>query len=259
MLKYLLTMRTDIPAEKAAKILNQLKDKANKILSAAHNVKLDTYHVQSAGHFPHIFEDSSDLLFNEKTYKWLNKCLEKRKAGGPVTIEGDYNGKYLRVFTKINYNLSTEDQVKLNKANQDAEEQQRALLKKWRDTKQKLPADKNPIDGVIEVVRTEWATKKETTLMQMQKARDLHRLLGNAPASGQPVIPILANYLRAIGSAISIINDKSLNDGILGDVRDAINLPSEINGGIRLNDGTKDFHPAYAVSTPQDNVLEGLI
>lgn len=251
-------MSTNIPAEKAALILTKLKDQANEILSAAHNVQLDMYHAQGSGNFPYFFKDSATRRFNQRTYDWVNQCLEKRTNGSPVSVEGDYNGKFLRVITAVKYSLSDDDQAQLNKAKVNAEEQQGALLDAWEDAFGELPSGKAPINGVFEIILSKWVTKDGTTLQDLLNAPDLSEALGKAPPAGVPILPVIGNYLEAMGESISLQNSISLNNGILRSVRRAINSPSEKNGGIQLNDGTDDFHPEYLVTTSQDNVLEGL-
>lgn len=251
-------MSTNIPAEKAAMILNKLKDQANEILSAAHNVKLEMYHAQGSGNFPYFIKDTANRRFNEKTYVWMNQCLEKRKESEPVSFDGDYNGKFLQVITAISYGLSDKDQAQLNQSKINAEEQQAAVLDAWLTAYEKFPEGKAPIDAVFEVILKDWVTKEGTTLQDLLNAPDLSEVLGKTPPSGQPVLDVIANYLEAMGDSLSLQNSVSLKNGILRSVRRSINSPSEKNGGIQLNDGTDNFYPEYLVSTPQDNILEGL-
>lgn len=251
-------MATSIPADKAALILTKLKDQANDILSAAHNVELDIFHAQGSGNFPYFVKDTSNRRFNEKTYVWINQCLEKRKEGMPVSLDGDYNGKFLRVVTAISYGLNEADQAELNQSKLEAEEQQAAVLDAWLGAYGEFPEGKVPIDDVFGVILKDWVTQEGTTLQDLLNAPDLSEALGKTPPSGTPVVDVIGSYLEAMGDSLSLLNSISLNNGILRSIRRAINKPSAKNGGFQLNDGTDDFYPEYLMSTPQDNILEGL-
>lgn len=252
------TMATNIPAEKAALVMNTLKDQANKTLGPSKNVNLEVFHADGAGNFPYNFEDPNGDRFNIETYKWMNKALQKRNEGDPVSAEGDYNGKFRQAITKVNYNMSTDDQEILTKAKQNTIAQQRSLIKTWQEVGLSLPDGKLPIDGIVHVIRTEWTSDEKVSLRDMQNAPDLFALLDNAPASGMPVIPIFGQYLQAIGDGISVVNDQSLNDGILSTVRSNSITGSKLNGGIQMNDGTDIFYPAYEFSISQEKILNEL-
>jgi hypothetical protein len=251
-------MSTNIPTDKAALVLSSLKDQANDLLSAAHNVKLNMFHAQGSGNFPYYLRDPRTRLFNEKTYSWVNQCLEKSKPGMPISLDGDYNGKFLRAITSTNFTLSNADQSKLNEVKRNAEDQQGALLDAWEEAFGELPDGKVPINDVFEIILKDWVTSEGTTLQDLLNAPDLFEALGKAPAAAMTVIPVVGNYLNAIEAGIPLQNSISLNNGILKSVRNAIIKPSEKNGAIQLNDGTEDFVPEYAFSTSQANILDGL-
>lgn len=251
-------MSTNIPTDKAALVLSTLKDQANDLLSAAHNVQLRMFHAQGSGNFPYYLRDPRTRLFNEKTYSWINQCLEKSKNGSPVSLDGDYNGKFLRAITATTFTLSSPDQSKLNEVKRNAQDQQGALLDAWEEAFGEIPSGKAPINKVFETILTDWVTKEGTTLQDLLVAPDLFEALGKAPAAAMTVIPVVGNYLNAIEAGIPLQNSLSLNNGILKSVRNAINYPSKKNGGIQLNDGTEDYVPEYPVSTSQANILDGL-
>lgn len=251
-------MATNIPADKAALVMNTLKDQANKVLGPTKNVNLEVFHADGVGNFPYNFEDPNAERFNHRTYNWINKGLQKRNEGDPVSTEGDYNGKFQQAVTKVNYNMSTDDLEILTKTKQNTIAQQRSLIKTWEDAQLKYPEGKSKIDGIVHIIRTEWTTDEKVSLRDMQIAPDLFDLLDNAPASGMPVIPVFSQYLTAIGDGISVVNDQSLNDGILLSVRSATNKASKLNGGIQLSDGTDDFYPAYEFSISQEDILNEL-
>ena len=122
-------MATKIPAEKAALVMNTLKDQANKTLGPLKNVTLEVFHADGEGNFPYNFENPNTERFNHLTYKWMNKALQKRNEGDPISTEGDYNGFYQQAITKVNYNMSTDDQAYLTKVNKNTILQQNSLIK----------------------------------------------------------------------------------------------------------------------------------
>ena len=252
---------TVVPVSETQAIMDELKKQANQILSSASNVDLESFHVGSAGNFPYYWQDSATLKFNQKTYDWIKSALATRTAGESVSLDGVFTNEYLSAITAITYTLSQADQVKLNQVNQNTTDQQGALLRAWKQAFGSLPTPTSGdtiLDAIIDTIRTKWATNPNTTLSDMQNARDLSSLLANAPASGQAVIPIFANYLNAVGGGISLIDTITLNQGILKDLRNAINAPSAQNGGVQLNDGTQDYYPAYPVATQLSDIVNGL-
>jgi len=252
---------TTVPVAETQAIMNELKKQANAILSSTSGVNLEGFHVGSTGNFPYTWQDPSNLKFNQKTYDWIKSALESRKAGDDVTLKGVFTNEYLEAITDISYSLSSADKVKLNKINADTTQQQGAVLSSWQAAYGSLPtpgAGSTVIDEITTVIRTKWATDPATTLAQMQNARDLTALLGNAPASAMTIIPVFANYLNAIGSGISLIDSVTLYGGIISDLKNAINNPSATNGGILTNKSGANYIPDYPVATQNSDILNGL-
>jgi hypothetical protein len=81
-------------------------------------------------------------------------------------------------------------------------------------------------------------------------------LLNKTPASGKPIIPVLANYLNALGSAISLENNSTMNQAYLGRALAAVQTPKADNGGLLTDDNL--FHPAYQIATQLSDILNGL-
>ncbi len=187
----------------------------------------------------------------------LNQAVLAQPPGEPPTqLDQVFNSIYIDVFSNISYSLSAADQAQLNRARQNAVNQQAALLNAWKNTYGGFPEGKGqPIDRIIGVIANNWADPP-TTLNKIQSAVNLNQLLNQTPASGQPILPLLANYLNALGSAISLENNATLNQAYLGRALTAAQTPTAENGGLQTDDGV--FHPAYRISTQLADILNGL-
>lgn len=241
---------------KADVIINALKDQANTILSAAlGSTKLESFNVGSKGNIPYYWQNPRNLEFNAKTYDWINCSL--KDATTPLQLDELFTNLYFEALKNIYYSLSTEDQAKLNQAKANAVDQQGSVLRTWQEAYGKLPSaeDEQPIDLIASVITKKWADPP-TTLNKIKEAKRLDAVLNNVPASGEPIVPIFANWLNALGEAVSLENNTTLNKRYLDDVKDAIQSPTKENGGLTLDKGT--VLPAYSVSTQLADIVNGL-
>lgn len=174
----------------------------------------------------------------------------------PQQLDQSFNSIYIDALSKVSYSLSSNDRAKLNKAHQDATDQQVALLNAWREAYGSLPSgDGQPIDLIIGEIATNWANPS-TNLTSMADAVNLNEVLNKAPASGKSIIPVLANYLDAINSVISLENASTMNQAYLRRALNAVQSPKANNGALQTDDGL--FHPAYRIATQLSDILNGL-
>lgn len=174
----------------------------------------------------------------------------------PKQLDQSFNSIYIDAFGKVAYSLSSADQAKLNQAHQDATNQQVALLNAWKNAYGSFPpGDGQPIDRIVSTIATKWADPA-TTLTQIQTSTNINQLLNKTPASGKPIIPVLANYLNALGSAISLENNSTLNQAYLGRALANVQNPTANNGGLQTDDGV--FRPAYQIATQLADIINGL-
>lgn len=244
------------PFVEAAQIITELKDRANDILSSVLSTDLSAITITGKGNFPYYWQDPIDLRFNKKTYDWISSNL--RANTEPVQLDQVFTNYFIDVFSKVNYSLSEEDTAVLNAAHKNATDQQMALLNAWVGAYGSLPPATDtmqPIDIIMDKIATDWA-KPSTTLYDIQKSDDLDRLLNKTPASGKPIVPVLANYLNALGATISLQNNVTMNNGYLSRVLNNVQHPKKENGGLLLNDGR--FLPSFQVTTPLSDILNGL-
>lgn len=240
----------------ADQIIDYLKDQANTILSSALGAsKLQGFAVTSLGNMPYVWQDPANLKFNSQTYNWIKPNLRASTVPFQFDPGTDFTNQYLNVASKIGWSLSSADQAKLNAAAANATQQQAAVLTTWQAQMGELPAGKSPIDGIAEIVTTQWANPP-TTLTALQNAINPDSLLNQVPASGGPVVPVFMNWINALGAAVPLQNQITMNNAYLKAAIRAIQTPSAANGAVELNDGS--LQPAYAVNTPVADIENAL-
>lgn len=247
------------PATEATVLIEQLRSEASTLLSAALGQNpLVSFAVGSAGNFPYYWQNPTNLVFSGNTYNWINHNLKANST--PTQLDSDFfSTQFIEAFSKISYQLSKADQAVLTQAQTNATNQQMALLTAWKAAYTTLPpatATMQPIDVIMNIIATTWA-KPATTLSAIQTAPNLNVLLNNTPASGQPIRPVLAAYLQALGSSISLQNATTMNNGYLQTALTAVQTPSATNGGLTI-DTITNLVPAYQVATPLNDIINGL-
>lgn len=246
----------------ANKIIEYLKDQANSVLGQIlGGAKLVSFNVGQLGNMPYYWQNPMDTSFNLKTYQWIAAALKAKTE--PKQLDQPFINQFIDVFGKINYSLSKADQDKLNKAFSSATNQQVAVLNAWRQAFGGLPQptkeEPQPITAIMTIVATTWASPA-TTLDKMQKSTNLSKLLNATPPSGKPVVPVIANWLNALGASISLVNATTMNTGYLSQALSAAQEPSADNGGMLLDDSKEIYHPAYsmAAGSSLSAILNGL-
>jgi hypothetical protein len=251
------------PVTQAATLINELTSQARTILSSVlQNQTLVALDPASQGEFPYYYLNNTNLLFNNLTYSWINTNL---KAGAnPAQLDtGLFTNEYIGVLSKVVYLLSKADQATLVAAQRNANNQQMALLSAWQQAYNSIPAatpTMQPIDIILATIANTWATPA-TTLTAMQQSRNLNALLNNTPASGQPIRPVLASWLAAMGSSISLQNQTTMNNGYLQSALLAAQTatpgnPPLGNGGLSLDNNTTV--PAYTVTPQPSDIVNSL-
>ncbi|MCX7553063.1 hypothetical protein OS175_04170 [Marinicella sp. S1101] len=239
-------------------IIDELKKQANTILSTVlGSAKLEGFNVGSQGNMPYYWEDPRNLKFNAKTYDWISSNLKADTS--PLQLDQNFTNIYIDALSKVSYHLSSDDQEKLNQAKSAATDQQGAVLRAWTEAYGSLPeGEGQPIDEIASIIQTEWADPA-TTLTDIQNAININELLNKVPAAGKPIVPVFVNWLNAIGDAVSLQNNVTMNDAYLAKALAAAQSPKKGNGGIQLNTpGNDNYFPAYRVNTPTSDIINGL-
>jgi len=251
-------MNTELTVgSEAPEIIDALKEQATTLLSSVLKEPLTDFDATALGNFPYYYLNPNNLQFNAKTYDWISAALTANAT--PVTLGEPFVNIYTQALASVGYKLSKADQAALNAAQKAATNQQMALLTLWTSIYGPVAATskQQPIDIIMSTIATTWASPA-TDLYTIQRAKNLAKLLNKTPASGQPVLPVFANYLNALGSSISLQNATTMNTGYLSTVLDNVQDATADNGGMLLDDSATTYHPAYAVSTPLSDIINGL-
>ncbi len=252
-------------APDTSKILDELKSQAISILQPVLGSKtLNSFELGSRGNYPFNWQNSFNVTQNNQlNYDWISSNI--LQAGGDVIIQGQsiFTNEYLDVLLKISYALSKSDQDAVSKANIAATIQASALQNAYIAAFGALPViptGSSPLNAILTIIQTTWASSGTVTLMQIQESFNLNQLLDKTPASGKQVLPTLSAYLNAINSVISLVNASSSNTGYLSRAQMAIQSPTATNGAIPVaKDGaTPTISPAYTVSPQMSDTQNAL-
>ena len=247
--------QSDNPAAQAVSIIESLRTQAVTILSAALGSKeLVPFAVGAEGNFPYVWENLNTTEFNPKTLQWINNNLRANTAVEEFAPGSSFTNEFLKALGNVSYSLSDMDIQILNEASANATNQQGALIRQYKSI-YGLPEGKQPIDAIVKVITTEWASNPPTSLREIKNATNLSKLLGNMPPSGAPILPLLTNWLNALGGATSLQNAVSLNAGYMAAALDALQDPSLDNGALAIGD---QVFPSWTVTTPISDIMNGL-
>jgi hypothetical protein len=218
-------------------ILNALTKQANEYLSGVLKVPLEEFSPDSLGQFPYYYKVDTDIEFNPLTYKWINKHVKANPNGGPTSLENeDFTTTWIQAFTKVNYTFSKSDQELLNQATQNASSQSGALLAAWEKKYGTVipQAGWTKIDTIFNTITTKWAVPR-TTMYDLQRTPDMHRLLNDAPPSGQELFGSISLYLNALGAQVGLASQQTMNFGYLSTARANVTKATDDNGGLKLS------------------------
>lgn len=244
------------PFVEAEEIIAELQKQANNIFSSILKTPLSQLTITDKGNFPYYWQNPSNLAFNNKTYNWIASNLKANTT--PAQLDQVFTNYYTQALSKVVYSLSKADQAILNQAHQNATNQQVALLNAWVQSYGSLPPKTptmQPIDVIMNTIATQWADPK-TNLSAIQESKNLNKLLNNTPASGKPILPVLANYLNALGASVTLQNNVTMNNGYVSTALSNVQTPTTDNGGLALDNNTTV--PAFQVTTQISDILNGL-
>lgn len=252
-------LSSDPTTNEAVALINSMRDQANAILSAALGQHpLVSFSATSAGNFPFYYKNPTNLLFNVNTYNWVNSNIA---AGGvPTQLDSgnNFTNLNIEVLSKISYTLSSSDQQLLNAAQANAVNQQMALLTAWQTAYGSLPPPQigmQPIDVILNTIATTWASPP-TTLTAIQQSVNPRALLNTTPASGLPILPVLANYLNAMGATVPLLNSTTMNNAYLAKALAALQTPQASNGAMLLENN--QYFPAYTMANQLPDIINNL-
>jgi len=254
-------LQMSIPSDAAPEILKALTADANAKLGALLQTPLEPFNVGGAGNFPYYYTLLATNGFNPLTYAWINRHLVANQP--TATLSGEaFTSPWITVFSKIGYYLSAKDQQKLNDATQNSQAQQGALQSIWQSTFGSLPPTKENqtvIQAIFVIITTQWAVPS-VSLNDVAQSKNLRKTLNNAPPDGYTIFPAIASYLQALGSAVPLANQTTLNGAYLASALDSVQFPTATNGGIALKDNNNKqyYAPGWRVNTSLADIQNGL-
>lgn len=238
-------------AAKASAALSKKQHKAGRTSTeSAGFVEFLPYKDNGLGGFPYYYSNPCNLLFNDKTYRWI--CSSCSFNGTSIELHAPFTNIFIEALSSISFQLSAADQSLFAQFKADISTKQMNLISCWRQT---YPSQSNiQIDAIIETIANSWA-QPSTTLHQMLTAQDLHSLLNCSPASGQAILLPLSAYLSAINRSVSLKNASSMHNGYLAQALAGVQTPTMDNGGMQT---TSSVRPKFAVATALSDILTSL-
>lgn len=186
----------------------------------------------------------SNDLFNLATYNYVNRRLAPDpNTPGSVSFVGTWSSDYLSVLGNITYALDAADQQALQAANTTAAAEGDAVVAAYETAYGTITADMikaaqasapsigTKIDYVIQwVVNWVWscasAPSAKSGPINAWTVSDLMGALGCLPASGQAMMPLIAQYLDQTNSVASLIGAENLAMARLRSVRSHTGTPT---------------------------------
>jgi hypothetical protein len=248
---------SSVPTPDTPAILEYLRSQAANVLaSALGGMPLVNFLTGAQGNFPYYYIDPNNLNFNVGTYNWINTNMLTDVAPIQQSSGNYFTNLFISVLSKISYKLSVADQATLNAAYTNAQNQQMAVLMAWKAAYGSFPSGTGqPIDNIMSTIANTWA-KPATTLLAIKNSVNLNVLLNNAPASGSTIMPVIAAYLNALGSSVTLANAVTMNNAYVAQALAAVQTPSTTNGGMLANDN--NLYPGYTVTTPLPSIINNL-
>lgn len=252
---------SDATSTAAPEILASLSSKAQSIFGEAlGGLPLVAFQTGGLGNFPYYYTDPVTANFNQLTYNWINNSLLNNNPPISQMSGSLFTNSFISVLSSVQYSLSQADQVTLNAALSNAQSQQLELIDTWQDTYPSLLAagdNGSKIDELMNIICTSWASPP-TTQSAIRSSKNLQNLLNNAPASGQTIMPALVNYVDALGDSVSLSDAQAMNTGYLESILDAVQNPTQENGGMLLSDNTGQYYPCYNITPSLGEVHNNL-
>ncbi len=231
----------------APEIFDSFASQANSILGLSGGLgPLHAFDFQNVGGFPYVGTVLNAGAFNAATYDWISGSLAE--GCRPYEMSGTRFAQiYCSALQNIEWSLSNADYAALNTAQTNAASSQSALISTWYSAFGPISTGSNPIDKILQIIVSEWASDP-TTLEAIQQAPNVHAVLNRIPMMGAQIMPLLINWLNALGSAVSLQSELTQNQIDLINAIDAVQSPSKKNNATLLSN--REYAPTFHL-TPQ--------
>lgn len=255
-----------------------LAEKATAAIGSLGNITVTPINIGGAGNFNWFWEKEDN--FNLNTYNYLNRVVNPIQNGAMVLgAPASFINDYVSVIQDINFSLSSDDQNKLNQADTNAAVLINSLVSIYEQTygpitpdEMKSASDDSGLDIETKldyVVNYKagylWSCakaekKRILNLVEMESASNLTQLLSCAPASAQPIIGAIANYLNAISEVIPFKDAISNANHTLFALKNNATNPTTSNGGMTTvaDDGFKDIRVGFIINQDESSIKNAL-
>lgn len=244
-----------------------LAKQANKAIEGIYNTTITPIEYPAQGDFNWFWENGNNV-FNEGTFNYISARVFNGNIQGNarITPAGGFPNACAQVITGMAFTLRKADQAKLNQAQADASAQANATVNVYQQifgaiTEEDMKkagealgeAIKTKLDYVVSyVLGAVWsgrlkAKKPPLTWKEMFEAENLHKLLPDMPASGEPVVTAVQIYLNILGPARALQDLLNRGGWILRQLNTNTKDPSAENGGMKLVNGEGVVSPDYQV------------
>ena len=249
----------DACARKASAIIKKQQSRKTNLRSASNTEiwtfvsKMQAFQISSQGNFPYYWQDPNNLKFNRRTFDWISANLLANQQ--PLELQNAFFfNLYIEIFSKVTYQISAEDQKKLEQSKSNIEQKQSALIKQWVDTYGHVQSHP-PIDAIINTITQSWANPA-TSFTALLKATNPTHLLNQVPPSGTAILPTLMVYLNSVIDSDLLTAQLHRPIVELKNALDAVQFPSLQNGGLKLDD--HHIQPAFQVEESVNEIIRSL-
>lgn len=203
------------------------------------------------GNFP-FFWHNEQQQFNYDTYSWINTNLQNGNLPLEQQLGSLFTNLFIEAISCVYFSLSTADASFLTAQNKQLTSLQQQMVNLWNAS---FTPTYNGFDQVIGEICLRWASPP-TTEDRLLSSPNVLVVLNKVPFNGQPLIPLLVNYITTLNMIEPITSRVSKNNGNLEEVKVALQHPTLQNGGILATDCL--IYPAYRVVNSVQDIINGL-
>ena len=216
-------------------------------------------------------------LFNENTLDYINARVSKGGFIDSIKLSspgGFPNGYYL-VLENIAYKLSSKSQKKLIRAQQNAAMEAQAIISEYQTMYGEITQNDMDEVGVTTkqhyvisyILGSIWSGRGDyeepLEYTEMQRARNLRKLLPKMPASGSRVLTPVRRYLQKTRSVNYLCDKLESAAWILEQLKYNASYPDAYNGGIRAFDPVtgktiEEFQTGYDIKAGVSKISNDL-
>ncbi|MGY0460082.1 hypothetical protein ACW14Y_07435 [Kitasatospora sp. cg17-2] len=220
-------------------------EKAGKLVAdALEKQDMQPIQIGSGGEFPYSYE-TPDVNFYLKTWEFLNRNLEEVKGADRLAFGEPLTNQYLKYYNLLGYQLSAEDNEKLNAAKEKAQEVSSELVKEYERLYGKITPEMmtkaevaNKQDYILDYKVNSWA-KNGRFVLSSETLDNLGDFLPKMPSSARVLLPLIGKALQPFLAVAGLVNRIYQSDSEIGNVKKNAEHPNEANNGVITEDDQK--------------------